>query len=149
MNSTARYDFNLVKIFMVDFQATKAPKYQELTQNKWNVWYVSNRCSVSKVLKWQTRWGILMCNLDGQWPMSTKIQTQRDSFASGCFILLVVVVGGGVCPGSYSLFSFFSLVSLLLSLLVCLFCIVPLCYTYCCCLWSWLFFISILGTPYW
>ena len=30
MNSTARYDFNLVKIFMVDFQATKAQNTKNL-----------------------------------------------------------------------------------------------------------------------
>ena len=77
------------------------------------------------------------------WPMSTKIQTQRDSF---CFRVVYCCCWRRRClPGFLLLFSFCSLFSFLLSLLVCLFCIAPLCYTYSYCLCSCLFFISCLG----
>ena len=107
MNSTARYDFNLVKIFMVDFQATKAQNTKNLHPNKWNVWYVcqqkfSQQCSgkesigiLSGCVTWMANGSLDTANVN------QNSDTRDISFASGWFIV-VVGGGGGVCPGSYS-----------------------------------------------
>ena len=82
MDATARYDFNLVKIFMVDFQATKAQNSKNLPPNEYNEMFdmFANKSSVSNAVA-KSRLGFFLDVQLGRpmdpltRPMSTKIQT--------------------------------------------------------------------------